>query len=407
MTSPLSGYSSHFGVENIPFAIASTKRIARSCVTRYQDHVIFLALLSEMLDGIPGLSRSTFDEPTLNEFAAMPQQVHSEVRKRLQEAIRKDPSLASFPTEAIHQISDVQMHLPVQTGDFTDFSCSHHHVQNASEAMTGQRSTPPAFFHMPIGYAGRCSSIDVSGTPVERPLGLHWSGKPMQSDIVFGPSEKMDYELEVGCIIGQPLARNDRVMASQAEKHIFGYVLINDWSARDVQALEMIPLGPLNGKNAGTTMSPWVITKDALTPFKVASTARTQAVSPYLEDGDVGTLDIKLQVDVHSNESGHSKRTLCKSNGSEMYWSLAQCVAHQSIGGCGLNTGDLLATGTVSGSGEDEHGCLMEFMKAGATPPRGYIEDGETVTLSGFCGEGVGFGECTALLKPARLLSMQ
>lgn len=408
MSAPLSGYSSHFGLGNIPFGIASTQGTTPSCVTRYQDNVIIIGLLPELLDGVSGLTREVLNRPTLNEFAALPRHVHSEVRQRLQQVIGEDTSLQRLPSNAVHHISDVKMHLPIEVGDFTDFSCSHHHVQNASEAMTGQRSTPPAFFHMPIGYAGRCSSIDVSGTAVERPLGLHWSGKPMQSDVVFGPSARMDYELEVGCIIGRSLARNDRVLASQAEEHIFGYVLINDWSARDIQALEMIPLGPLNGKNAGTTMSPWVITKDALAPFKATAPPRTQEVTPYLEDAGHGALSIELQVEVKSNRDAAHPHILCKSNSAWMYWTLAQCVAHQAIGGCGLKTGDLLATGTVSGGGEDEHGCLMEFMKTGATPPRGYIEDGETVTLSGFCGgDGVGFGECTATLQPARELVLK
>ena len=222
----------------------------------------------------------------------------------------------------------------------------------------------------------------------------------MASDVIFGPCEKMDYELELGAIIGKPLLRNQRVTAQQAEEHIFGYVLINDWSARDIQALEMIPLGPLNGKNAGTTMSPWIITSIALETFKTAAPARTNGAVDvqYLKSSEDSALNISLQVDI-------AGKTMCRSNSSWMYWTLAQCVAHQAIGGCGLRTGDLLATGTVSGGGDEEHGCLLEFMKQGTTPPRGYLEDGETVTLSGYCGEGVGFGECVATLLPAKQLS--
>lgn len=170
---------------------------------------------------------------------------------------------------------------------------------------------------------------------------------------------------------GKPLPRNERITASQAEEHIFGYVMINDWSARDVQALEMIPLGPLNGKNAGITMSPWVITAEALQPFKTASPARTQQEATYLKDTGNNALSISLGVDIASAKNGQTPRTMCKSNNSWMYWTLAQCVVHQAIGGCGLRTGDLLATGTVSGQKDDEHGCLLEFMKPGITPPRG------------------------------------
>ncbi|KAK4496954.1 hypothetical protein PRZ48_011403 [Zasmidium cellare] len=400
MTTPLSGYGHHFGVDNIPFGVASHADDRKpTCVTRYGDSVIFLSKLPDLQshDNV----KDALEQPSLNRFAALPKQSQSLVRKHIQGVIRKDDFLANLPKDVVKHISEVTMHVHVEVGDFTDFSCSHHHVQNAAEAMTGQRSTPPAFFNMPIGYAGRCSSIDVSGTGVQRPLGQHWKGQPMESEVVFGPCERMDYELELGCIIGKPLPRNQKVLAENAEEHIFGYVLINDWSARDIQALEMIPLGPLNGKNAGTTMSPWIITSDALEPFKTAAPARTQQDASYLKQSSNKAINIKLQVDVASSTNGRTPQTMCISNSSWMYWTLSQCVAHQAIGGCGLRTGDLLATGTVSGEGDSEHGCLLEFMKAGATPPRGYLQDGETVSLSGYCGEGVGFGECSATLLPA------
>ncbi|GIZ38257.1 hypothetical protein CKM354_000167800 [Cercospora kikuchii] len=406
MAPALPGYGSHFGVENIPFGIASSGNGTKpSVVTRYEDTVVFLAQLQHLFADIKEFDAEVFKQPTLNAFAAYTQEVQNEVRQRFQTEIKKGNGTKRFPTDSVKNFAEVVMHVPIDVGDFTDFSCSEHHVQNASEAMTGQRSTPPAFYHFPIGYAGRCSSIDVSGTPVERPLGQHWSGKPMQSDVVFGPCERMDYELELGAIIGKPLPRNQRITAEQAEEHIFGYVLINDWSARDIQALEMIPLGPLNGKNAGTTMSPWVITTAALQAFKTSSPLRkNQAGAIYLKDNSSSALNIDLRVDVTSGKDNATTQTACRSNSSWMYWTLAQCVAHQAIGGCGLRTGDLLATGTVSGESDDQHGCLLEFMKQGTTPPRGYLEDGETVTLSGYCGEGVGFGECVATLLPARPL---
>lgn len=307
---------------------------------------------------------------------------------------------------ACEPIAAVAMHLPVTVGDFTDFSCSHHHVQNAAEAMTGKRSAPPAFFHMPVGYAGRCSSFDVSGTPVERPIGQYWEGKPGESGVIFGPCKKMDFELELGLIVGRPLPRRQRVTASRADEHIFGYVLVNDWSARDIQALEMIPLGPLNGKNAGTTISPWVVTADALNAFRTASPPRTHTEVPYLADSGHDALNIALEVQVSSSGTVPAKgQVCCKSNSSWLYWTLGQCLAHQAIGGCGLRTGDLLATGTVSGQGAEEHGCLLEHMRVGERPPRSYLEDEETVMLSGYCGDGVGFGECIATLMPAKELA--
>jgi len=404
MAPPLPCYSKHFGLKNIPFGVATSHNDpSPSCVSRFGDHVIFLNRLAPMFSDVPGLPDGVFTHATLNAFAALPQALHVAVRERLQHAIQTDETLESFPAGSVAPIEAVSMRLPIQTGDFTDMSCSLHHGQNASEAMTGKRSSPPAFFHMPIGYAGRCSSLDISGTAVERPLGQYWAGKPGESEVVFGPCKKMDYELELAAIIGKPLDRRERLTATQAEEHIFGYVLLNDWSARDIQGLEMIPLGPLNGKNAGTTVSPWVVTADALRDFRTTSPLRAQDVKAYLADSGEAALDIKL--DVRISPAGQEPGTgqiACRSNSAWMYWTLAQCVAHQAIGGCGLRTGDLIATGTISGEGDEEHGCLMEFMKQGARPPRGYLEDGETVTFSGYCGDGVGFGECTATLLAAR-----
>ncbi|KAK5113554.1 hypothetical protein LTR62_003423 [Meristemomyces frigidus] len=407
MSSPFRGYSSHFGIHNIPFGIASTSSNSTSAVvTRYRDNVIFLQKLQDHLQDIANLPDNVFSKTSLNEFAAVPRSVQQAVRRKLQELIAKDESLQSLPPGSVKDIDAVSMHLPVEVGDFTDFSSSSDHVQNASEAMTGQRSVPPSFYHQPVGYAGRCSSLDISGTPVERPLGHFFEGKPGQSKVIFGPCKRMDYELEVGAIIGKPLPRNQRVLASQADEHVFGYVLVNDWSARDIQRFEMAPLGPLNGKNAGTTISPWVITSDAMSAFRTQAPPRKHDIQPHLVDSGKDGLDIKLEVYVSPPGAKASEgKVWCTSNVSWMYWTIAQCVAHQAIGGCGLRTGDLLATGTVSGDGDDEHGCIMEYY-ASETPRRGYLEDNETVTLTGYCGEGVGFGECVATLKPAQELEI-
>lgn len=227
MTSPMPGYASHFGLDNIPFGIASsTLHPTPQCVSRYEDSVIFLADFRENLP----LSESSdaFSQPTLNGFAALPRTVHQAIRERLQQLLKS----SGTPSSAIEPISAVTMHLPVHCNDFTDFSCSADHVENASEAMMGTRSYPPAFYHQPVGYAGRCSSLDVSGTSQERPLGQYWSGKPGNSEIVFGPSKRMDYELELGAIIGRSLPRREKLMARDAGEHIFGFVLVNDWSGK-------------------------------------------------------------------------------------------------------------------------------------------------------------------------------
>jgi len=229
MTSSLPGYASHFGLSNIPFGIASSaQHSAPQHASRYEDNVIFLADLQQDLGDIQDLPKDVFSQPTLNTFAALPRSVHQALRERLQQLLKS----SGIASSAIEPISAVTMHLPVQCSDFSDFSCSSDHVENASEAMTGNRSHPPAFFHQPVGYAGRCSSLDVSGTSQVRPLGQYWSGKPGNSEIVFGPSKRMDYELELGAIIGKPLPRRQRLLAKDAAEHIFGFVLVNDWSGK-------------------------------------------------------------------------------------------------------------------------------------------------------------------------------
>lgn len=238
MNSPLPGYASHFGLDNVPFGIASSERHPRpQCVTRYRDYVIFLASLHERFQDVKGLPPDVFANSTLNIFAALPKAVHRAVRQRLQNLLATlsqepngDNSNFTLPLTAVEPISLVSMHLPIHSGDFSDFSCSSDHVQNASEAMTGTRSYPPAFYHQPIGYAGRCSSLEVSGKPQERPLGQFWSGKPGSSEIVFEASRRMDFELELGCIVGKPLGRRERLSAQKAGEHVFGFVLVNDWS---------------------------------------------------------------------------------------------------------------------------------------------------------------------------------
>ncbi|SMR55831.1 unnamed protein product [Zymoseptoria tritici ST99CH_3D1] len=386
----LPGYASHFGIANIPFGIASSPLHPQpQCVSRFEDNVIFLADIQSLVDGL--CSTVVFSQPTLNDFAALPRKIHQEVRRRIQQLLAQDPS--QLPVNALEHISAVQMALPVRSGDFTDFSCSADHVLNASEAMTGSRSHPPSFYHQPVGYAGRCSSLDISGSAQERPLGQFWAGKPGNSEIVFGPSRCMDYELEVGALVGKPLGRRERLLAKDAAEHIFGFVLVNDWSARDIQGFEMSPLGPLNGKNLGTSVSPWVIMPDALIPFNTAAMPRKAGVPvrAYLDGGQPRIIQLQVHIALTSEEA---TETVCRSNTAYMYWSLEQCMAQQALAGCGLQTGDLIATGTVSGPDEEEHGCLMEYMKAGTTPPRGYLDDGETIVLDGYCGEGVGFGEC-------------
>ncbi|QDS74299.1 hypothetical protein FKW77_003798 [Venturia effusa] len=393
-------YAEDFGVNNIPFGIASSDlHPSPQCVSRIGSSVIFLAELAYIgaFKGIDAPLESLFRLPTLNEIAALGGPIHRDVRQRIRElALRKE--LDSISTGSSENISKVQMHMPVSIGDFTDFSASQDHVLNASEAVFGQRSLPPAFLNFPIAYAGRASSIFVSGTPIERPLGQYRG----PDGIVFGPSKALDFELEFGAIVGKPLARNQPFNIANAEDHIFGFVIINDWSARDIQSLEMNPLGPFNGKNFGTSISPWVVVPDALKPFAVPTSAREQKVQAYLDDPDTIIYDIELQAEI---QAGGSSTVVCHSNLKWMYWNFRHMLAHHVIGGCDLKTGDLIGSGTVSGPGDGEHGCLLEIslggkkaLKMSDGSSRTYLEDGDIVSLTGKAGSvgfsGVGFGQC-------------
>lgn len=309
------------------------------------------------------------------------------------------------------------MHLPVRIPGFTDFSCSKDHLLNAAQAMGHPPKLPPGFLHFPTAYDGRASSIIVSETPVYRPPGVFLDGG---GSVVYGPTTSLDYELEMACIIGRPspsqqpaLSMERGIPASRAEQHIFGVVILNDWSARDIQKLEMPPLGPFNGKNFATSISPWVVTLEALNPFRAELPPRDIGVAPHLDTGDqkVGyNLCCKAELlsrrDSDANDA--TSTILCEVSFSRLYWSFAHLVAHQTVGGCKLNTGDVLATGTLSGPDRTQHGCLLELTKGGRQAfslqdgeERTYLQDGDTVRISAYAGrreDGVGFGDCTGTI---------
>ncbi|PVH82821.1 fumarylacetoacetate hydrolase family protein [Cadophora sp. DSE1049] len=396
-------FASHFSVANIPYGIASSAaHPAKSPATRIEDTVIFLDELSKygLLSSLPSEVIQAFSEPTLNTFAALPKSIQKQTRHVLQSLLRKPEDLPSGSTAAVQ---DVSMHLPVSIGDFTDFSCSKEHVLNAGEAILKKRFLPPGFLHFPVGYTGRTSSIIVSGTPVTRPRGQFRDAK---GEVVYGPTEQLDYELEVGCIVGKPSALGDSIAVNDADEHIFGLVLLNDWSARDIQGLEMMPLGPLNGKSFSTSISPWVVTLDALQAFQSPAPARELKVAPYLADSKTdNTYSIELKAELLV---GDQATTICESQLKTMYWSFRDLLAHQTSNGCNLNTGDLLATGTISGETKTSHGCLLELTKGGEQTfevaggmNRTFLEDGDSIRISASCGDGVGFGECFGKVLPA------
>ncbi|OHE91894.1 X-Pro dipeptidyl-peptidase C-terminal non-catalytic domain-containing protein [Colletotrichum orchidophilum] len=338
-------------------------------------------------------------KPTLNDLAALEKTELRSLRRNIQQALSDEATLSKYGVS----IDEVKLHLPIKVGGFTDFSCSKEHLLNASEAVVGKASMPPAAPYFPIGYSGRPSSIVLSGTKITRPYGQYRDGE----SIGFGPSRALDYELEVACIIGKSTQLGDRVAVTDADEHIFGLVLLNDWSARDIQGLEMSPLGPMNGKSFGTSISPWVVTLEALEPFATQPPPKDIPTQSYLLDKKEKTsYSIALKAEILT---GDGATMVCRAQLGWMYWTFRDLVAQQTINGCNLNTGDVLATGTVSGAGDDEHGCLLEMTKGGKVgwktsngQDRTYLLDGDGVRMSGQAGDGVGFGDCVGFIGAAR-----
>ncbi|CAI7608873.1 unnamed protein product [Penicillium bialowiezense] len=407
MASP--AYSNHFSLANIPFGVASSPKHTIQCVTRLENTVVFLGILQKanVFKSVVGLPKDVFGQATLNSFAALDKSIQREVRAVLQVVLTKE-----LPHGSTEDITAVSLHIPVAVGGFTDFSCSLHHVRNAGRAILNDETPPRGFFNFPIGYNGRASTIVVSGTPIVRPKGhiIDRSAATEEKPIVFGPSKAMDYELEVGVIVGKPVPMAKGVNAKDADEHIFGLVILNDWSARDIQGCEMVPLGPLNSKAFGTSISPWVVTLDALQSFKAPGPARDIQLASHLDDVALAesSYDIRLEVELVASEQ---TTTLSRSNFRDLHWSGRQMVAHLASSGADLRTGDILGTGTVSGSAKGSYGCLLEMNGGGKEPvsfanglKRVFLEDGDIVQMSAVAGQdgsGVGFGECVGQLLPA------
>ncbi|KAG8668469.1 hypothetical protein FPOAC2_07756 [Fusarium poae] len=402
-------FSHHFSDKNIPFGIASSATHTNpQAVTRLGNTVIFLDDL-DLLKGVEGVA-GVFRQPTLNAFAALSKSVHQDVRKQIQSVHQKN-GLDGFPSGSKEDIGDVTMHLPMEIKDFADFSCSLDHVINAGRIVVNNPNPPPGFFHFPVGYQGRTSSIVVSGTDIERPYGQFRNPNASngESAVIYGPSQKVDYEVELAAIIGKPLSMKQRLNAKDAEDHIFGFAILNDWSARDIQGFEMSPLGPFNGKSLGTSLSPWIVTLDALDSFRTRSPAQQTLAASYLQHPNPSTFSITMKVEVLANSTA---TTVGVCPVEALYWTPQQMIAHSVSSGSALRTGDVLATGTVSGSNESSRGCMLETTEGGSKPvtlvdgsKRGFLEDGDVVRITAVVGEqgsGVGFGECVGQLTPAR-----
>ncbi|KAL4938255.1 hypothetical protein BDV06DRAFT_232016 [Aspergillus oleicola] len=429
MTSP--AYSHHFSIKNLPYGVASSPSQPQQCATRLQNTVIFLGALQDygFFENALNLPDNVFRNQTLNEYAALPKSVHAAVRARLQNGLRR--GLDAIPEDAMADVSIVTQHLPISIPAFTDFSNSLNHVQNAGRAILNDPSPPPGFFHFPIGYTGRASTVVVSGTPITRPTGhLYDRTNPVPKTVIYGPSRALDYEMELGVVVGRSRewGTGKGVSAKEAEEHVFGVVVLNDWSARDIQGLEMVPLGPLNGKAFGTSISPWIVTTEALESFKIAGPEPRAELAAHMQDEGKANYDIVMKVEILHPPAqaapapavdGSGEGTaltvspIATSAAKELFWSHRQMIAHLTSCGSDLRTGDLLGTGTVSGAVDGSYGCLLESTKGGKEKvrlsdgsERVYLLDGDVVRMTAVLGgeeSGVGFGECIGEIKPAHV----
>lgn len=319
--------------------------------------------------------------------------------------------------DALHARADVDLLMPADIGDYTDFYASREHATNVGMMFRGKdNALMPNWLHIPVGYHGRASSVVVSGTELHRPHGQMVAKGQEQGPPTFGPSKLLDIELEMGCLVGPGNKLGEPIPLGKAEEHIFGLVLLNDWSARDIQKWEYVPLGPFLGKNFGTTISPWVVPLAALEPFRTPTPAQEDpSPLPYLKQkpGSKQGFDISLEVGLQTREMAEPE-TIVKSNMKYMYWSLAQQLTHHTANGCNMRPGDLFGTGTISGPTEDSFGSMLELTWAGSKEIklqggkiiRKFLQDGDKVVLRGVCeapdGTRVGFGECAGTILPPR-----
>jgi fumarylacetoacetase len=336
----------------------------------------------------------------------------SEVRAAISRLLRSDePTLRDntpLRNSALIPMADVEMLLPAEIGDYTDFYSSRQHAHNVGTMLRGpDKALMPNWLHLPVAYHGRASSIVVSGTDLRRPNG---QTKADDADApTFGPSRSVDFELEMGFFVGPGNALGEAIPLARAEEHIFGLVLVNDWSARDIQKWEYVPLGPFLAKNFGTSISPWVVPLEALEPFRVSGPSQDPRPLPYLQASAPGAFDIRLEVALQTAKMDCPQR-ICASNFKHLYWTLAQQLAHHTVNGCNLRPGDLLASGTISGPTPDSFGSLLELAWKGTKPlafPNGetriFLQDGDRVAMKAWCeGKGyrVGFGEVTGQILP-------
>ncbi len=404
---------SDFPIQNIPFGIFSANgRAPRPC-TRIGDTVVDLHVLCEagLLTGTD-IASEAFQAETLNALIKHGKPAVRRLRERLMDLLSTGNTgmqdQAGLVGRACIPVQDATLHLPVDVGDYTDFYSSREHATNVGIMFRGpENALMPNWLHLPVGYHGRASSIVASGTAIRRPMG-QMRPDPQQPP-VFGPSKQLDIELETAFITfeGKPLG--ERITTAEAEDRIFGMVLFNDWSARDIQSWEYVPLGPFLGKNFGSSMSPWVVTLEALEPLRIAGPAQDPEPLPYLRTQGMHSFDIALEAALIPDNG--TENVICRTNFKHLYWTMPQQLAHHTVNGCNVRAGDVMASGTISGSSPDSFGSLLELTWRGTKPlkladgtERKFLHDGDTVVIRGHGerdGLRIGFGEVRGKILPA------
>ena len=408
---------SDFPIQNIPFGIYRPKGGGDVHVaTAIGDYVLDLAYLDDagLFNGTEVEGTEVFHEPTLNAFMSMGRKAWKEARLVISRLLRQEAFSGDLGDNndlknmALISMNEVEMQLPVDIGDYTDFYSSKEHATNVGK-MFRPDGEPllPNWLHLPVAYHGRASSVVLSGTDIVRPKGQ--TKTPDESAPSFGNSVRLDFELEMGVFIGAGNRLGEAISVNTAEEHVFGLALVNDWSARDIQTWEYQPLGPFLAKNFATSISPWIITLEALEPFRCSSPKQDPKPLEYLRNTKDSTFDINLGIYLKT-ENMDSDQLISSSNYNYLYWNMNQQIAHHTITGCNLRTGDLLASGTISGPDKDNRGSMLELswlwtetIKLSNGDERKSLDDGDTVTLRGWCqGDGyrIGFGDCTGTIQP-------
>ncbi|SMY09921.1 fumarylacetoacetase [Flavimaricola marinus] len=397
-----------FPLNNLPYGVFSVGDEEPRCGVAIGDMILDLA--SAQSAGLMAMEvEDVFEQPYWNDVMDLGPAFWAKLRARLTEALAEGSSDQAWLAAHLAPLSEVTLHMPFAVSEYTDFYAGRHHATNVGTMFRGaDNALPPNWLHIPIGYNGRASSVVVSGTEIIRPNGQL---KAPDADAPrFGPCRRLDIELELGAIVGGSTALGQPISVAEADAMIFGYVLLNDWSARDIQAWEYQPLGPFQAKAFATSISPWIVTAAALEPFRCDTPPREVPLLDYLQEPGPMLYDIDLSVTMQP-DGAPTASTICRTNYREMYYSTAQQLAHHASSGCAMNVGDLLGSGTISGPDKDSRGSLLELSWGGKEPltldtgeTRTFIEDGDTLVLHGAAkGDGyqIGFGTCEGRIAPA------